>query len=302
MKGANHTLSLILYHAVKAGNIKYAKTLIEQKADVNFRNQNLSTPLHKAASQGYIEIVKFLIQEHANIDIRNIKGQTALYEAAAYNRPEVLKLLLENNADPNAQMYDDWAALHVSCFWGYDKITKLLLENKASPDILNENCCSPLHFAISHKQTSSALMLVLYGATLLLNDNKDVSPLDLLIGKAPSLITSKWFSSTTKCKLIHTAMQVIDYGKEIENLEQTIYAVLKEILYYYMLPSLIDVIFSYLFVLDNDSYNNDSVYQLIDLYKKSANHKERNIYIDKLQSLEREDEEVEIVLVGRDTE
>lgn len=303
MKGANHTLSIILYHAVKAGNVKYAKTLIEQKADVNFHNQNLSTPLHKAASKGYTEIAEFLIKEHANIDTKNIKGQTALYKAAAYNHREVLKLLLENNANPNIQMYDKWTALHASCFWGYDKITKLLLENKASPDILDENRCSPLHFAISRKEANSALILISYGANFLINNNERVSPLDLLTGKDSSSITNISFSSKTKCKLLHKAIQVIDYGQKIENLEQKLSDQLKEILHSFIPPPLINIVLSYLFIMDSDKYSKKSVCQLTDLYLQSVkDNQPKTCAIKQSEIMEQEDQEVKIVAMGVDVE
>ena len=81
-----------LIDAVKNGDIKNVRELIENGADVNAKDKNRWTALHEAALNGNIDAAKFLIENGANVD--------------------VAKVLIEKGADVDAKNNDGGTALH----------------------------------------------------------------------------------------------------------------------------------------------------------------------------------------------
>ncbi|KOB63384.1 hypothetical protein PFHG_05133, partial [Plasmodium falciparum HB3] len=48
---------------------------------------------------GHINIAKFLIENKADIDIKDNEGQTPIFYAIIYKHYDIVKLLIENGAD-----------------------------------------------------------------------------------------------------------------------------------------------------------------------------------------------------------
>lgn len=51
--------------------IEIVKYLLENGADVNFKNQSSNTPLHWAALNGRVSIVEFLLEQKADPNVKN---------------------------------------------------------------------------------------------------------------------------------------------------------------------------------------------------------------------------------------
>ncbi len=94
-----------LFDAINEGNLKLAKELVINGADVNFvyKGDKENTPLIRASTKGSIEICRLLINNRAYINAKNSHGHTALTEAILHYKYDanLIKLLLENGADPN---------------------------------------------------------------------------------------------------------------------------------------------------------------------------------------------------------
>jgi len=60
-----------LHYAAKAGHVKVAKYLIEQKADINRKTQSSRTALHLACERGQINMVKLLLYMGADYTLTN---------------------------------------------------------------------------------------------------------------------------------------------------------------------------------------------------------------------------------------
>ncbi|GEM_PF-1621998 len=94
-----------LITAIINKNFKIAELLVENEADVNFRDGFETTPLMYAASSGNYEITKLLIDNDANVDAVDNNGND-IYEAGVKSRNrEVIELLSEYNEE-KVMLYD----------------------------------------------------------------------------------------------------------------------------------------------------------------------------------------------------
>ena len=94
-----------LHDAAIRGDVTEMRRLLEEKSDVNSRDEDGWTALHFAAQGGRVEAVRLLLCNGAEIDAQSSKtGNTALMYAARDGNSgseEVVKLLLERGADIN---------------------------------------------------------------------------------------------------------------------------------------------------------------------------------------------------------
>ncbi len=129
-----------LIKAVENKDVNKINELLQQGADVNFKDENeYSVLIHAAINHSDIEqesikyanIVRILLANGADINAKDEQDYTALRFAAADNNIETVKALLEANnppADPNIQdNMDEKTALHAASEEGHVEIVKLLL-------------------------------------------------------------------------------------------------------------------------------------------------------------------------------
>ncbi len=56
--------------------------LIEERADIEAKDDEGRTPLHLAAEKGHEAVAQLLVDKHANIEAMDIDGRTPLHCAA----------------------------------------------------------------------------------------------------------------------------------------------------------------------------------------------------------------------------
>ncbi|XP_055309695.1 uncharacterized protein LOC129573326 [Sitodiplosis mosellana] len=93
-----------LHFAARFGNKEIVQLLIENKADVNKKDDNGSTPLHWAAEKGRKEIVQLLIDKGADVHEKDYYGSTPLHWAAKWD---------VNKKENDGSTPLHWAAEHV---------------------------------------------------------------------------------------------------------------------------------------------------------------------------------------------
>jgi serine/threonine protein kinase len=91
----------LFYKALREGNYKTIKQLLDSGTDPNARGPVGTTPLMMASKDGYIELVKSLLAAGANTSLKDYDGDTALHYAALAGRIDSMRLLLDAGADVN---------------------------------------------------------------------------------------------------------------------------------------------------------------------------------------------------------
>ena len=151
-----------LYFAVKRGDTKLVRSLLERGADLNkgesYTNKDgrgsVRPPLYAAtlaSSNVSTEIVRGLLERGAdpNKGMRStdedgdVTVSTPLYAAAEQGRTEVVRSLLESKADPNEGeriTFKDGdvtvkTPLYQAAWWGYPEVVKILLASGARQDL-----------------------------------------------------------------------------------------------------------------------------------------------------------------------
>ena len=76
--------------------IKVAKLLLANGADVNAKNKTDFTPLHFAAWKGHKKVVELLLASNANVNAKDSNGDTPLTFANRKNHKDVVDLLRQN--------------------------------------------------------------------------------------------------------------------------------------------------------------------------------------------------------------
>ena len=100
--------------AAKDGDLKKIKSMLNKEINIKTLIKSVdkenNTALILASKFGYNEIVKILIENGADVNFRNNDNSTALIEASSFYY-EVVKLLIENGADINAKDNEGKTAL-----------------------------------------------------------------------------------------------------------------------------------------------------------------------------------------------
>ena len=151
-----------LVNAVKNGDIKHVRKLLDSGADSNIRNSYGYTALQMATQVGHTEIVRLLLDNGADPNIRDkdlVNEDIALITASRRGDTEIVRLLLENGADPNIRENDGETALIMASMRGRFQIVRLLLVNGANPNIRDNDGYTALSLALSREYTSIVKLL-----------------------------------------------------------------------------------------------------------------------------------------------
>ncbi len=125
---------LRLVQAVKKGDNKTVRELLQNRADVNSAQPDGSTPLILAANSNNLEVAALLIQAGANVNARNEYGATALSAASTSDHTAMVQLLLNAKADPNLALLSGETPLMTAVDRGNAEAVRALLEHGADAD------------------------------------------------------------------------------------------------------------------------------------------------------------------------
>lgn len=132
-----------------------AKLLLDNGASANIHNEpsqwrngclcGSQTPLHVASDFGRDEVVSVLVQYGANAKAREEHGKTALHRARS---AKIVDILLKAGADVDAKEFiHSNTALHLASQGGFEEVVPILVEHGADINTRERDGRTALHFA-----------------------------------------------------------------------------------------------------------------------------------------------------------
>jgi uncharacterized protein len=156
---------LRLVEAVRKGDHKAVRELLQKQVDVNAAQADGSTALVLAADRNDVEVVDLLIRAGANVNKANQYGATALYVASERGNVAMVKLLLESKADPNAALLSGETPLMRAVDKGNIEVVRALLAHGAGVNLKeNRGGQTALMWAVANKYPEIVRLLVEYRA------------------------------------------------------------------------------------------------------------------------------------------
>ncbi|MCB9229831.1 MAG: ankyrin repeat domain-containing protein [Deltaproteobacteria bacterium] len=131
--GKAGTSQIPLIEAVKLGHVEDVKRLINEKADVNHKDNDGMAPLHYAVFHGRLDVVKSLINDcKADIKQTDKDGWEAIHYAAFKGRTEIAKFLVKDcKINVNTADNEKRTPLYLAEFHKHHALAKYLRENGA---------------------------------------------------------------------------------------------------------------------------------------------------------------------------
>ena len=119
-------LESVLLEAASAGNTDMVRSLIDNGASIEVKNDVGATPLIFASAKGQKEVVALLLERKANVNAKTNTGITPLMAAASGGYPEIFKLLLAKGADVSAKDQQGRTAFSMAEAAGESQVADLL--------------------------------------------------------------------------------------------------------------------------------------------------------------------------------
>lgn len=159
IKGA---LLLAIKSPIAESRIDMIKLLIDNKANINYADDDGFTPLNIAIESGDMELTKFLITNGANVNSLMQDGVSLIGYAIAQNNMDLLQILIENGANVNYTGGDSWAntPLQTASRLGLDNVVRILLTRNADINAVDMNGNTALHTAALNSQLSVVKLLL----------------------------------------------------------------------------------------------------------------------------------------------
>jgi ankyrin len=147
-------------------DIAAARSLIEQKADVNAPQADGATALHWAVRNDDALLSELLIRAGANVEAANRLGVTPMYLASVNGSATILQHLLKAGADPNALLSElGETPLMMAARTGKPDALQVLLANGADVNAREKSRgATPLMFAAAEANPAAVKMLLEHGA------------------------------------------------------------------------------------------------------------------------------------------
>ena len=168
-----------LHLASQRGQLKAARTLIENGANVMAQNEDGETPLHLASQGGQVEVVRMLIYHGADVTAQSKDGVAALHLASQRGQLKAARMLLEHGADATAQNKDGVTPLHLASQGGQLEVVCMLIEHGVDVTAPNKDGDTLLHLASQRGQLEVARILIEHGADATTQNKDGVTPLHL---------------------------------------------------------------------------------------------------------------------------
>ncbi|KAF4218731.1 hypothetical protein CNMCM6805_003673 [Aspergillus fumigatiaffinis] len=162
----NPDLNMTLHGVTPVMTLFYPNSLSSQQAmPVDVHLSCLTTPLHQAVRKGDERMVKALINAGADVSAQDNSARTALHLACEAEEAGIVQLLLDDGADPSTADYNGRTPLHEAV--GRDTIILQKLLRRDGVDLNPRemlNGLTPLFYEASLGRKDAFTELIYYGA------------------------------------------------------------------------------------------------------------------------------------------
>jgi uncharacterized protein len=149
-----------LHWAVRHGDGRVAKKLLEKGANANAENRYGIRPLFLACMNGDATITALLLEAGADANATIAGGETSLMTAARTGRVDVVKLLLSRGADVNARERKGQTALMWAAAEGHVEVIQALVAAKADVRRSIASGFTALFFAVREGKPEAVMALL----------------------------------------------------------------------------------------------------------------------------------------------
>lgn len=155
-------LLLAIKSPIVESRINMMKLLIDNKANINYTDENGFNPLNIAIESRDMELTKFLITNGAHVNNLMQDGVSLIGYAIVQNNMDLLQILIENGANVNYTVGDSWAntPLQMASRLGLDNVVRILLTRNADINAVDMNGNTALHTAALNSQLSVVKLLL----------------------------------------------------------------------------------------------------------------------------------------------
>jgi len=201
----NNTNITSLHLACYKNNMRVAKLLIQNGANLNAQDNDDNTPLLIATMNNNVELVKTLLDAepsasasaapsaivYSTLDEHNNLGYTPLNIACEKGNRELIELFVSRGADLSHAMNDGYKAIHQLCQKERRDLIAYLIDEGANVNEQNElNGITPLLIATKNGDDRTLRVLLSHDADPTISSNLGVLPIHNVAssGSSPSLL------------------------------------------------------------------------------------------------------------------
>ena len=141
-----------IHNAVISNDVSLLKSLLDNRCDIEKRNNYGSTAFLLAVERDNITMAKILISRGAEVDVLDFGAKTSLYYATLNENEGMVDLLLCNKASVCVPMEGTDTPLHIACKHGNMHIVKRLIEHGANMYSVGMHEMKPIDYAIVYKR------------------------------------------------------------------------------------------------------------------------------------------------------
>ncbi|XP_052795908.1 ankyrin repeat and death domain-containing protein 1A-like isoform X2 [Mya arenaria] len=194
-----------LHEACKCNRVETVAKLLQDRMDINCKNNLDRTPLHWACAKGHLPVVELLFEHGADLEAKDKYGMRALLWAALYGHLDVLRFLVNagavatctnrqgmgllhcaaqnnhihvmnfifealENVDINCAEKHEKTALHLAAEEGHLDAVMRLIDLRADVNKRDADCSSAVHLAARHGHHEVVKRLLMVGVNV---DDRD---------------------------------------------------------------------------------------------------------------------------------